>query len=131
MEDTDSNFVIADGVKLQHTQEVRDHLNLKETDLHPLLCSPHNRQDGYPPYSHPCMILDHGAFAPYQREVSKYCKEFYIRDSDDGKLVYLFDHLENIWETDKYIDICCQAINNHAYTMQAIMLNEGDIKGIK
>ena len=128
---TDSDYVIADGVRLQHTQEVRDHLNDHDIDLHPSACLPHDRQDGYPPYSHPCMIHDHRAFAPLQKDIAIECKDNYDGSNGDTKQAFLFDIITDIWESDKYIDICSKAIDDYADTMHQIIEKEGNISTIK
>ena len=97
MNETGSDYVIADGVPMNHAQEVRDLLEEHEIRLHPSACRPHCIDDGYPACSHPCMPLDFRAFAPYQKEVCAYNKEFYDGPkTQSAKQVWLYDDIEAI-----------------------------------
>ena len=131
----DVDYVICDGVKMQHTKEVRDMVEEHDIRIHPSACAPHNVKNGYPPYSHPFMPLDHRAFAPYQQAMSKLCKQEYpdyaLENDNDSKMCFLFDNIVKVWDTAEHWEICANTIANYGVTCQDIIDNEGNIKGLK
>ena len=50
---------------------------------------------------------------------------------DGAKQVWLYDYIEAIWETDEHVDVCAKAIVDQGWFLQAVLQNNGDIKGIK
>ena len=131
----EADYFICDGVKIQHAQEVRDMCEEHEIRIHPSACKPHNIVNGYPPYSHCFMPLDHRAFAPYQQELSALCKAAYPQyandNNDDGKLCFLFDNMVGVWDRLKYMNICAETIINYGDICEEVIEREGDIKGMK
>ena len=130
MQQTNSNYVIADGVKIQHTQSVKNFLRENDLQMHPSNCHPHNTANGYPPYSHCFNPLDYRVFAPFQREISQLCRERNA-DSDDTKYVYLYDIIKSTFETDKYANLARDCINNYGNICKNIIQRKGDIKNFK
>ena len=135
---------------MQHTKEVRDMVEEHDMRIHPSACTPHDVEHGYPPYLHPFMPLDHRAFAPYQQEMSKLCKDecqAYADENDNGsKSCFIFDHCVEEWGKLKYMNICALKqyqimalyVGKHLIMMiyvlkqcQIMVLSDGVIKGLK
>ena len=130
MQSTNSNYVIADGVKCQHKKSVYDYLGGYDIKVHPSACKPNNIRNGYPPYSHCFMPLDHRVFAPYQAEIYQV-----VRDEWDkypySRHLFLYDKIKKIYETDKYMMIAENAIANYAKVCKDVIKRGGDIKNYK
>ena len=129
-----SDYIIADGARIQHTQQIVDYLQDNHIAIHPSACKPHNILNGYPPYSHTCMPLDFRAFAPLQQELSWKCKneyQEYYEETGNDKTCFIYDHVSSIWETEKYHELCRNAIMSYGDTIQQIINYEGDISSIR
>ena len=81
------------------------------------------------------MPLGHRAFSPYQPGISKLCEskhpDYAKDDNDDSKMCFLFDHLVDVWEKLKYIDIYADTMASKGVVCRKVIDNEGKVKGLK
>eukprot|EP01084_Bolivina_argentea_P160567 279600_1 len=127
---TGHRLVICDGVSMQHCPAVKDFFEDNEIELFPCARDEHG---GYPPWSHPCSILDRDLFGPYQKDLSAAAKLDYpnYNSREYSKLCWLFDNITPIWETDNYVEKAAHAIDVYHDYMQQILDNDGSIKGLR
>lgn len=135
MKDTDSDFLIMDGCRTQHSAKVYDFLEDEHIQVHPSAGKPYNAKNGYPPYS-PCfMPLDHRVFAPFQQDISRQCKKFEeTRTFDlynDSRLALLYDIITPTFETAQYEQLAANDIMNYGKTCKAVIERNGKITGLK
>ena len=130
MNATNSNYVIADGIKMQHRDEVVQHLEKHDIQIHPSACKPHNILNGYPPYSHIFMPLDYRMFAPFQKSICIQCRDM-PESYTDSKLCFIYDIIKPTWETDANIDLAENTIRNYANVCHEVIRRRGDIKNMK
>lgn len=136
MKETESDFVIADGAKMQHSKGFVDFLNDNDITIHPSSGKPHNIKNGFPPYSHPFMPLDYRVFAPFQQDISKQCKVFDLTYQFGGlqydtRTARLHSIINQTFETEVYEKLASDAIKNYGKTCQEVIARLGDIRGMK
>ena len=128
MNATGSKYVICDGVKIQHTKLVKDYLFINHgIAVHPSACKPHNIKDGYPPYSHCFMPLDHRVFASYQQDISTKTKAL-AYTSKGPNLAKLYDIIIPTFCNQKMRDLARKTIESYSTVCQEVIKRKGSIK---
>lgn len=135
MRESDSDFLIMDGCRTQHSAKVYDYFADNHIQVHPSAGKPRKTKNGYPPYSHCFMPLDHRVFAPFQQDISRQCQEFEnTRTFDlynDSRLALLYDIITPTFETARYEQLAANDIMNYGKTCRAVIERNGNIKGMK
>lgn len=118
MDDTNSNYVIVDGVRMQHAPALIDFLDDHHIQVHPSATGSNASEIGYQSYSHPFMPQDYKMFSIYQKNISNICKTYNPKETDDSRLCFLYDLVKPQWETDFFVDLARETINNYANVCQ-------------
>jgi len=133
-EQSDSDYVIADGCKMQHSKKMKDWFDSNHLRLHPSACRPENIKNGYPPYSHCFMPLDHKIFGCYQSMISKQTRELEKEGTfdiwHDSRLAQLHDIITETFENSYIESIAVDAIRDYGLVCKKVYDLEGDIRGI-
>ena len=133
MNETESNYVVCDGVKMQYKQEIIDCVAECGINVHPSTTI--NADHGHPPCSHCIMPLDYRLFAPYQQAIceqtSKLEDEHNFTLNDDSRLALLYDLIEPTLINDEMIALARQTIDGYGDVCRRFIDKHGNIKGFK
>ena len=124
MKKTRSHLVVLDCVNVNHCKAVIQAFKAGGIRVYPSAGAPHNKENGYPPYSHDFSILDGCLFRPFQSDIAE---RFYQLEPEKNRssLCALIDMIPEVWRTDKYCRMARTALKKQAKVMAKIIDSGG------
>lgn len=124
MKRTRSRLAVLDCVNLNHCKPVIAAFKAGGIKVYPSAGFPHNKENGFPPYSHDLSILDGCLFRPFQSDIAE---RFYQLQPEENRssLCALIDLIPEVWRGEKYCRMSRKALKKQSGVMVKIINTDG------